>query len=276
MFHLFLLLTVFFGSIILLIIFLVPQWEKITDVLNGIMDWATSLFSSKKQKTESVTPKQNNPSSVKSNTTSKKKLPFWMQIQRVSPYKKTTALLLCLPGFMFVGGLQRIYVRSWFTGIVFLVTGGLGGLGTIYDIVMILTGNFKDSNGLYLESEARRRWDSKNAKWRYVYWSIANGRYFVDATSIQQEDDIISCTYMVELNYTGKIPFKKMRLDTATYVLSYVTFQENGRAASVMVNKTEVLDAKGTIIYSEEVNSPWEIVEKDSMYECIYLAIENS
>lgn len=32
MFHLFLLLTVFFGSINPLILFLVPQWEKITDV----------------------------------------------------------------------------------------------------------------------------------------------------------------------------------------------------------------------------------------------------
>lgn len=43
-----------------------------------------------------------------------------------------------------------------------------------------------------------------------------------------------------------------------------------------LVNKTEVLDAKGNIIYSEEVNSPWELIQRDSMDECIYLAIKNS
>lgn len=263
-------------SIILLIALLVPQWEKVTDMLNGMMDWATSLFQKKEQpqKNNGITKSQ--PPSAISAPVPKKKLPFWKQIQRVSPYKKSVALILCLPGFLGIGGLQRFYVRSWFTGIIYLLTGGLFGIGTVADIVMILTNHFRDGNNLYLESDARRRWDSKHAKYRYVYWTASQGRYFVDATSIHQDGDLIDCIYMVELNRPGKIPLERMRLNTATYVLYYVTFQKTGMAAGVMVNKFEVLDAKGTVIFNDEESSPWEPVEKDSMYECVYLAVTNS
>ncbi len=63
-------------------------------------------------------------------------------IAGVSRKNKTTALLLCI----FLGGLgiHRFYVGKIGTGILYLLTGGLCGIGWIVDIILIVTGNFKD------------------------------------------------------------------------------------------------------------------------------------
>jgi len=52
--------------------------------------------------------------------------------------KKDTALLLCLLGF-FVGinGMQRFYLRETGMGVLFLLTGGLCGIGQIVDAIRI-------------------------------------------------------------------------------------------------------------------------------------------
>lgn len=66
----------------------------------------------------------------------------------VSRKSKIAALLLCL----FLGGLgiHRFYVGKVGTGLLYLFTGGLCGIGWIIDIILIATGSFKDSLGLPL------------------------------------------------------------------------------------------------------------------------------
>jgi hypothetical protein len=62
-----------------------------------------------------------------------------------SEYNRLTALLLCLLlGFL---GFHRFYVGKVGTGIVWLLTLGFIGVGQIYDLVMIATGEFRDIDG---------------------------------------------------------------------------------------------------------------------------------
>ncbi|MBR3621878.1 MAG: hypothetical protein IKN43_00820, partial [Selenomonadaceae bacterium] len=78
-----------------LIVLMVPLWEKVVDFLNTVMDYVLPS-SDKKTKTSVKSVKKNLSKTSDSTAAPKKKLPFWMQIQRVSPYKKKTALRWCL------------------------------------------------------------------------------------------------------------------------------------------------------------------------------------
>ena len=49
--------------------------------------------------------------------------------------------------FTGLGGLQRFYVGRWVSGLVWLCTGGLLGIGQLFDTVMILMGTFRDAEG---------------------------------------------------------------------------------------------------------------------------------
>jgi len=57
------------------------------------------------------------------------------------------ALVLTGPALVGVCGLQRFYVGKIGTGILWFFTGGLLGLGQIYDIAMIAMGDFRDKHG---------------------------------------------------------------------------------------------------------------------------------
>jgi serine/threonine protein kinase len=65
----------------------------------------------------------------------------------VSSYKRLWALILCL---FPIPGLHRFYVGKIGTGIIWFLSGGIGGIGQFIDLIMIITGHFKDRYDLPL------------------------------------------------------------------------------------------------------------------------------
>ncbi len=62
-----------------------------------------------------------------------------------SDKSKVTALLLCL--FLGYLGIHRFYVGKIGTGFLYLVTGGLFGIGALVDLIRICVGSFRDNAG---------------------------------------------------------------------------------------------------------------------------------
>jgi len=71
-------------------------------------------------------------------------------MEGISTKERLSALLLCL--WFGVFGVHRFYVGKTGTGILYLLTGGIFGIGYIYDIITITIGVFKDSNKLPLKN----------------------------------------------------------------------------------------------------------------------------
>ena len=68
--------------------------------------------------------------------------------EEASPRSRLIALLLC--AFLGYLGVHRFYVGKIGTGVLWVLTGGLAGVGWLIDLIMICTGGFRDSEGLPL------------------------------------------------------------------------------------------------------------------------------
>jgi TM2 domain-containing membrane protein YozV len=68
--------------------------------------------------------------------------------QMTSPKSKIIALVLCIFGGFF--GLHCFYVGKIGTGLLYLLTVGLFGIGWIIDIITILVGSYRDRDNLRL------------------------------------------------------------------------------------------------------------------------------
>ena len=66
-------------------------------------------------------------------------------INVVSSKSRLVALLLCV--FLGYLGIHRFYAGKIGTGILWLLTGGIFGIGALVDLILIACGTFKDNEG---------------------------------------------------------------------------------------------------------------------------------
>ena len=68
-----------------------------------------------------------------------------MDNESVSEKNRTADLLLAI--FLGEFGIHRFYEGKIFTGILWLISAGLFGVGWVVDIIFIIVGSAKDKNG---------------------------------------------------------------------------------------------------------------------------------
>ena len=64
-----------------------------------------------------------------------------------SDKSKQTALILCLLGFLGIGGIHDFYLGKFGAGIIKLFTANWFMIGTLIDLIKISSGGYKDNAG---------------------------------------------------------------------------------------------------------------------------------
>jgi hypothetical protein len=103
----------------------------------------------------------------------------------VSPKSRLITLLLnIIPGTMGICGIHRLYSGQILSGLLWLVTLGLLGIGQIIDLVLIAMGEYNDSSGRpILRWSSRSREAARRAApqaWTTVYPTQGMGRIWFD------------------------------------------------------------------------------------------------
>lgn len=84
-----------------------------------------------------------------------------------SKKSRSVSVFLCLLGFApVIGGLHRFYVGRPWTGLLYLLTGGLFFVGTALDLIVLLAGAFGDGKGrpvLYWTKEQREQAEKRTS-----------------------------------------------------------------------------------------------------------------
>ena len=73
-----------------------------------------------------------------------------VQTEQKSDKGFVAMILLCF--FLGFLGVHRFYVGKIGTGILMLLTGGGFGIWVLIDLIIIITGNFKDKDGLKIKN----------------------------------------------------------------------------------------------------------------------------
>jgi TM2 domain-containing membrane protein YozV len=71
-------------------------------------------------------------------------------VKTVSQKSRLAVVLLCF--FLGFLGIHRFYVGKVGTGILWLFTGGLVGIGVLVDFIMALAGSFTDKSGAFVSN----------------------------------------------------------------------------------------------------------------------------
>jgi TM2 domain-containing membrane protein YozV len=71
-------------------------------------------------------------------------------VANVSPKSRLAALLLCW--FVGVFGIHRFYVGKVGTGLLWLFTLGVFGIGALVDLILIIVGSFTDKQGCFVKN----------------------------------------------------------------------------------------------------------------------------
>lgn len=92
----------------------------------------------------------------------------------VSSKSRNVAIILACMGFLGFSGFHRLYVGKTLSGIIYVITGGVFFVGTLYDLYALCSESFKDAEGfpLYSDSSMKSNYHRRTLKKKtgFVAW----------------------------------------------------------------------------------------------------------